>query len=91
MNATQPWEILTYVNNVTNGWFGTFTLLIIWLAAFLSMTGRTTSGRAFAAATFITEVIAMIFLFLNIIDVGIVYLGIALIIMSIIFLGSENR
>ncbi len=91
INATQPWDILTYCNTVTRGWFGSFTLLIIWLAAFMSMTGRTTNGRAFAAATFITECLAMIFWFIGIVDVGIVYLGIGMIILSVIFLGTESR
>ena len=90
-NGTQPWEILTYVDKITNYWFGDGMIIIIWLTAFLAFGVNYPKNKAFAGATYLIMPLALIFWYIDILNFGMIIILIALIILSIIFLGGTDR
>ena len=64
MNATQPWEIMPYLNSITGGWFTTFIVICIWIVSFMALSNLTPK-HGFTAATFLTFIISLIFFFME--------------------------
>ncbi len=89
-NGSQPWEILTYIDSVTGYWAGKFLLIIIFLTMYITL-GNLSNNRAFAAATFVTNIIAILFFFLGIIQVGTLYICFDALLLDIIIIGSEGK
>lgn len=87
LNASQPWDMLTYVNTVTHGWAGPGLLIIIWLSTYATL-GLLTPGRASAGASYLTGIIAVIFLLLGIVNVGHLMWALAGIIISAVAVGA---
>lgn len=90
-NGTRPWEILTYVDKITGYWFGDGMIVLIWLAAFLAFGVNYPRNRAFAGATYLISPISLIFWYLEIINFNLIIIIIAMIILSIIFLGGTEK
>lgn len=90
MNATKPWELIVYVNEVTNYWFGTFMLVIIFVVSYLSTT-HLPSNRSLAISSFLTCVMSVLFWFIGVIELKIVYISLGFLALSIIFLGGEAK
>lgn len=57
VNATRISQLLQYTNEVTNNWFGNLVILAIFVIVFLAMLNRPVK-EAFAAASFITLLLA---------------------------------
>lgn len=59
-NITRPYEMVTYVNTVTDNYFGPVVLLIIFIVAFMALKNYKTS-TTFATSIFITTLFALLF------------------------------
>jgi uncharacterized membrane protein YfcA len=73
MNYSQPHQMFTYANAVTDGWFGIVTLLAMFIIIFASLK-KYESSQAFAASAFITTLISMMYYAIGIVDTKIVVL-----------------
>jgi hypothetical protein len=60
-------DILRYVNDVTQNWFGNLVIFAIFIIAFVCMKNYSTK-KAFTAASFITTILASLFFFLGILN-----------------------
>jgi hypothetical protein len=63
-NATQPWEIIPYLNRITGGWFAMLIILVIWMVGYMSLSNLHPKN-AFTGATFLTLIISILFYFLG--------------------------
>jgi len=59
-NATKMYQIFQYSNTVTNEWFGAVILIMLFVIIFITLKDYKTN-RAFATASFITAVVAVLF------------------------------
>lgn len=64
-NFTYPWEIMTYMNTITYGWFAPVLLVVIWMCTFLAL-GNLRPGQAFSGATYLTAVLTVVLFFLGV-------------------------
>ncbi len=68
-NLTDTTELIQYLNSVTDFWFGPIILIAIFVIAFISLVGKTVKKSApFAAASFITAIIAILFRAMGIVN-----------------------
>ena len=65
-NFTQPQNWITYVNTVTDGYFGYFFLLIIFIASYMGL-GYLPAEKAFAGAIWLTTFMAVLLYFIGVI------------------------
>ena len=90
-NFTRPNDMLVYVNDVTNGLgFGILLVVIFVVALFSLMSRGNNFARASLGAIFLTSIMAGIFLFLKVIEIGIVAIVIV-ILLGIIVLNYVKR
>lgn len=61
LNSTNVLELVTYTNDVTNGWMGTIVLVMVFGIMYLVMQSHSSSGKAMAASLFITTGFAVFF------------------------------
>jgi len=83
-NGTKPYEMLTYVNDVTDGYFGPLFLLIIWIAIFASV--DLSIDRKFATASFPVLILAVSLRMLGALQNMPVYIAVLLVFLSIVFM-----
>lgn len=69
INATTPLELFSYANDVTSGLFWQFGLLAIFIVAYLALSSRSGSTKAFAGSGFLTGVVAMFMFVLGLIQI----------------------
>jgi hypothetical protein len=73
-NITQGYQLLTYVNEVSQGWFGVITLIGILAVAVISMYSREGDfPGAFVVGSFITSILAIFFRIMGIITDAVLY------------------
>lgn len=83
MNATQPWQIFQYVNEVTEYYFGPVILLIIWISIYVTMDTSKPAKNA-VVASWVTFFITGIFWWLSIINMVFVIISVVMLIFSVI-------
>tara|TARA_R100001530_G_scaffold125792_1_gene94405 strand:- start:155 stop:445 length:291 start_codon:yes stop_codon:yes gene_type:complete len=79
-NITRPYELLTYVNNdLTGGMFGTIILAGIFIVSLLSMLSKQGDlPKAFAASSFLTLMLCILLLILDVIPITTFYIFLSL-------------
>ncbi|MEM2175194.1 MAG: hypothetical protein QXS37_01545 [Candidatus Aenigmatarchaeota archaeon] len=86
-NITNLKELIDYVNTITNNWFAPSFLFMIFCIAFISIkTLAYKTHQAFAAAAFITFIIATIFRILGFIGTNVLIFSIIALVVAIIWL-----
>jgi hypothetical protein len=85
-NFTTPYEWVAYASTVTGGWFWNLILVAIWVVAFGSLSGSTTTERAFATSSFFTGILASFLYVMGGIDALPTVIAIALAIVGFIML-----
>lgn len=65
--------LLQYVNMVTDGWFGTITLIMIFAITFIALKDYKTN-RAFAVASWVVGIIGVFFRSISIISDPVLYI-----------------
>jgi len=89
-NQTRPQDLFVYVNNITDGHFGWVILMCIFVAAFFSL-HNLGNARSFAASSFLTSILAVIFYTLGIINVFVLGLSAFAIISSVVVLKNQGE
>jgi len=84
-NLTRWYEILEWTHIVTGYWFGNVIVFAIFMIAFISMANHGTKN-SFAAACFITSIIAVLFKVLGIINEWVLFVFLFLTGLSVVFL-----
>jgi len=80
-NVTYPYDILIYVNQITNDWFGRTVLMTVFLIMWFSLS-YLGNKESFATSSFVVSILAILFYFIEIIS------GIGLVIAIIALAGS---
>ena len=57
-NFTDPSGMIVYASSVTGGWFWVLMLGAVWIVGFGSLSGFTTTERAFSAVSFFTGILS---------------------------------
>ncbi len=83
-NGTKPYEIIIYVNQVTNGYFSPIFLLIIWVAIFSNI--EQSPDRKFAAASFPVFFLALVLRWLDALLMTYFIISVVLLMLSVVFL-----
>jgi hypothetical protein len=74
-NITQGYQLLTYVNEVSQGWFGTAALVGILIVAIISMYSRDGDfSAAFVVGCFITTILSILFKIIGIITDAVLFM-----------------
>ena len=91
-NVTGVLTAFEYVNDVTEGWFSTSAILVVFAIAFLSIKfGGFKAQQAFAGASFIALIMAIGFLVLGLISPAILIICVILVVASIIWLWFGDK
>ncbi|MHA1225340.1 MAG: hypothetical protein ACTSPV_01190 [Candidatus Hodarchaeales archaeon] len=88
-NMTGIMSFIDYVNSFTDGFLGLGFLIIIFFVSFLS-TKTYTYERAFAFASFLTMISALLLRFIGLINNTILSVAVIGLVISIIFLWKER-
>jgi len=88
-NMTGIMDFIDYTNSMTGGFLGAGFLIIIFFVSFLS-TKSYSYERAFAFASFLSMISAILLRFLNLINDWILALSVISLVLSIIFLMKER-
>lgn len=89
-NITRPYTLFQVTNEVTGGLFGNLILLAIFIVIFISLKDYRNS-IAFATASFITTILAMLFRTMGIIGDMVMIVGIVATVASVAYLLFEGR
>jgi len=88
-NITRPYELLTHVNTITDGFFGTIILTGIFLVAMLGMLSKQGDfPKAFAGSAFITLILCILLFIVGIVPIQTFYmfLGLAIVGMGVVWI-----
>ena len=86
-NITQGYQLLTYVNEVSQGYFGLAVLVGILIVALISMYSREGDfPSAFVVASFITALMAILFKIVGIITDSVLFMFILAVVGGFAFL-----
>lgn len=89
-NFSKPLDWWVYNNEITQGWWGHFLLIIVFVVTYVYLDKRE-SAVAFAGSLFFTMVIAMLLWFMELIPLGDVYIGLVLFAISLVANLWRNR
>jgi len=67
LNESGFGHLLSYVNNLTDGWFGIVILLVWFIVCFSSLSVWTEIKNSLSASLFLTTIIATFFFYMSII------------------------
>ncbi len=88
-NITGFMDFLNYTNNMTSGFLGIGILIIVFFVSFLS-TKSYTYERAFAFASFLTMISALLLRFIGFIDNSVFSISVIILVIAIFFLWKER-
>jgi hypothetical protein len=85
-NFTDPAQFITYGPTVTSGLFFDLILIGIFIVTFGTLSGRTTTERAFAVAAFFNGVLSMFLFIIGGIEITAALISVSLAIVGFILL-----
>ena len=88
-NQTRPEDLFVYVNTITDGHFGWVILLCIFVAAFFSL-HNLGNARSFAASSFLSSILALLFYILGIINTFTLLIFASAMMFSIVVLKNQR-
>lgn len=89
-NLTGMYDLSTYVNSITSGWFWSFILLALFFTIFFALK-QYTMQRAYATASFIVWLIALLMFVMGLISLSIFILCTLAGGLGIVGLIAQNR
>lgn len=91
-NVTGMLSAFEYVNSITDGWFATGTILIVFAVAFLAIKfGGFKAQQAFVSAAFIGTLMALVYLVLGLVQPMILVVMVIILIAGIVWLWFGDK
>jgi len=90
-SSSIPELLLDYPNTLMNGYFGSMTLLTLWVVLFANFQLFSDTSKAFAGASFSTFIIGTFMLIMGAINLPVWFLTVLLVLVSMWVTNNENR